>query len=607
MRPSLSNPLAATGMDPRPSRTAGITPRCPAGGLAWVGFLAAAAVGGCKGGGGSPAADHAPPSVPTGLTASVASAGGIDLWWTASTDDFGVAGYNLFRDGTYLGSVAGTSMADAGVTRAVPHCYTISAYDLAGNESARSAPACATIPDQPPVATLDGPPSELTGLDVTFDASASTDPDGSVVLYAFDFGDDAPVVTQSTPMVVHAYAAAGTYTVSLVVTDDVGLTASTTRRITIGLVLSAPVDVSNTPTWSQAASMSRDPAGNLYAVWEESRNDILFSRSTDGGLTFAPATYVVDPNGPLGSGNDYSSGHVRVVSPAGTIHVAWTLFDLLFGGAEIFHAGSNDGGATFGAAQIVSAEDGVNSYAPSIAADDAGSVAIAWGDSDLNTGQTAVSYSRFVDGGATFSVPLVLSPSGMCPGVALSSSNHYVAWTDGVFGQEQIFFSRSTDGGGSFSLAVTLDDVPQKSWCPLVAVDAGGSVYVAWEEGAAFTDRKILLSRSTDAGATFGAPAVLSDPVTDASCVSLVAAGTGRIVVTWSTIVDAVVRDSFLVISSDGGGTFTTPLQIPPPAGGAGCYGLVAGAGNEIGLFWSAAPGGLYADVYHRIATLSIP
>ena len=67
------------------------------------------------------------------------------------------------------------------------------------------------------------------GLGVVVDASASADADGSVASYAWDFGDGA---TASGRTAEHAYAADGSYTVTLVATDDDGATATATREVT---------------------------------------------------------------------------------------------------------------------------------------------------------------------------------------------------------------------------------------------------------------------------------------------------------------------------------------------------------------------------------------
>ncbi len=71
-------------------------------------------------------------TAPTGLAATVPSNSEIDLSWTASTKSGGsIAGYNVFRNGTWVGSTAGTSFADLGLVAATPYAYTVAAYDAA--------------------------------------------------------------------------------------------------------------------------------------------------------------------------------------------------------------------------------------------------------------------------------------------------------------------------------------------------------------------------------------------------------------------------------------------------------------------------------------------
>jgi len=85
--------------------------------------------------------------------------------------------------------------------------------------------------NRPPVASFTCSPERPTvGQAVTFDASSSYDPDGTIVSYEWDFGDGA---TASGVVVTHVYSAAGSYTVTLTVTDDAGAANSTSVLITV--------------------------------------------------------------------------------------------------------------------------------------------------------------------------------------------------------------------------------------------------------------------------------------------------------------------------------------------------------------------------------------
>ncbi|MFB7947538.1 cellulose binding domain-containing protein, partial [Kitasatospora phosalacinea] len=59
--------------------------------------------------------------------------------WTASTDNVGVTGYNVYRGGTLVGSTNNTSYTDTGLTASTAYSYTVKAKDAAGNVSAASA------------------------------------------------------------------------------------------------------------------------------------------------------------------------------------------------------------------------------------------------------------------------------------------------------------------------------------------------------------------------------------------------------------------------------------------------------------------------------------
>jgi len=107
-------------------------------------------------------ADTAAPSVPTGLNASVVSSSQINLAWNASTDNVGVAGYRVFRNGSQIAQVSGTSYSDTGLVSATTYPYTVAAYDAAGNVSAQSSAVSATTQSPDTI-----PPSVPAGLTAT--------------------------------------------------------------------------------------------------------------------------------------------------------------------------------------------------------------------------------------------------------------------------------------------------------------------------------------------------------------------------------------------------------------------------------------------------------
>ena len=88
-------------------------------------------------------ADITPPSIPTGLAAVAASPMQVNLTWNASTDNVGVTGYIVLRNGAQVGTPTGTSFSDTGLSRATSYSYTVAARDAAGNVSAQSSPPVA--------------------------------------------------------------------------------------------------------------------------------------------------------------------------------------------------------------------------------------------------------------------------------------------------------------------------------------------------------------------------------------------------------------------------------------------------------------------------------
>jgi glucose/arabinose dehydrogenase len=98
---------------------------------------------------GSGSSDTQPPTAPTNLAATGVTRDEIDLTWTASTDDVGVAGYRIFRNGAQVGtSSTYPSFQDIGLTPSTSYAYTVRAFDAAGNTSSLSSAATGTTRSQ---------------------------------------------------------------------------------------------------------------------------------------------------------------------------------------------------------------------------------------------------------------------------------------------------------------------------------------------------------------------------------------------------------------------------------------------------------------------------
>ncbi|MBI3804305.1 MAG: PKD domain-containing protein, partial [Nitrospirae bacterium] len=103
----------------------------------------------------------------------------------------------------------------------------------------------------PPKAALTASPSTADPLLFGFDGSKSSDAEGAIATYAWDFGDNA---TDSGSAASHRYSAPGSYTVSLTVSDAAGLSQTASVTISVTGEVGAPV--------AQLSSTAADPSAS---------------------------------------------------------------------------------------------------------------------------------------------------------------------------------------------------------------------------------------------------------------------------------------------------------------------------------------------------------
>jgi PKD repeat protein len=179
-----------------------------------------------------------------------------------------------FGDGnTGNGAAPGHAYATLGT-------FTVTLVVSDGIESSAPVSTTVTITNRVPAASVGGPYSGTRGVAVAFDGSASTDADGDPLTFAWDFGDGA---TGTGPAPSHAYAAFGTYVVTLVVNDG---------------------DASSSPAQTQVTVPDRPPVANAGGPYSGVRGQgITFDGSASADPDGNPLTYQWDfGDGTTGTG-----------------------------------------------------------------------------------------------------------------------------------------------------------------------------------------------------------------------------------------------------------------------------------------------------------------
>ncbi|MBK8756846.1 MAG: PKD domain-containing protein [Actinomycetales bacterium] len=181
----------------------------------------------------------------------------------SSDPDGTIASYSWdFGDGT-----PAASGVTATHTYAVDGTYVVTLTVTDNVGTVGTATGQVVIANQAPTAAL--VLTKTAARSVAADGSGSSDPDGTIASYSWDFGDGTPAQTGVTA--VHTYATDGQYTVTLTVTDDLGATASTTGLADASNQLPAATFTANTQQTSLSvdASASFDADGTIASYsWD---------------------------------------------------------------------------------------------------------------------------------------------------------------------------------------------------------------------------------------------------------------------------------------------------------------------------------------------------
>lgn len=242
-------------------------------------------------------ADTTAPSIPSGLTAAPKSSSQIDLSWSSATDNVGVTGYKIYRNGVVIATISGLSYADIGLKPATSYNYNVVAFDAAGNVSALSVTVSATT-----FAAAGALPAAPSGLMAVVSANNvalqwidnSTDELGFKVFKKLS-GQDWQLIANlpdSTISFTDTGFLAGTYEYHVEACNINGCSASNNVSVTIGV--------------SAIATSSLE---------------LAVSDSAGTAVSGAEARLMLDNTTQMFWGRSDADGKIKLTVPSGTYHL----------------------------------------------------------------------------------------------------------------------------------------------------------------------------------------------------------------------------------------------------------------------------------------------
>lgn len=383
------------------------------------------------GGGG----DTQAPTAPTGLTSPSKTDTTVSLSWTASTDNVGVSGYDVYRGGTKVNAslVTGTTYTDSGLAANTTYSYTVKAKDAAGNESAASA-----------------------ALNVTTNASGGA----PTFVKGINFNGGAVTIGGNAWLAESA----------------AGLTLGSVNRATSSLTPSPAVDAAtsgmlNSAIWSPTGVTVAQPLANgtyqvyLWVIENYQSNYRTFNANLEGTQVTS------SPIGSLALGTWAKYGPYNVTMTDGTLNLALVKVtgDPHLMGMEIYSTGGGGGGDT----QAPTAPTGLTSPSKTDT-----TVSLSWTASTDNVGVSGYDVYR---GGTKVNSSLVTGTTYTDTGLTASTAYAYTVKAKDAAGNESaasgtlnVTTNAPPSSGASYEAEATGNTLAGGAWRAACATCSGG-------------------------------------------------------------------------------------------------------------------------------------